>query len=147
MSPIADVVTDLVWANAEETAFSCVVKFNHLQEPVPFGVSAAAKERYALDIWDGAMRGDYGPIAPYAPPPVTPPASVTPAQAKIILFENGLLDEVEALVAGHPYRPVSIWWSNAIQFDRGNAYLIALGIELGLTDEQMDEMFIAAAKK
>lgn len=75
------------------------------------------------------------------------PDTVTPAQAKIALYEAGLLNEVEALVADHPYRPVSIWWTSALAFERGHAYLNALGLELGLTDAEIDALFIAAAKK
>ncbi len=75
------------------------------------------------------------------------PASVSPAQAKIALYEAGLLDQVEALVADYPYRPVSIWWTSALSFEREHPYLNALGLELGLTDEQIDALFIAASKR
>jgi hypothetical protein len=75
------------------------------------------------------------------------PVSVTPAQAKIALYEAGLLDQVETLVADYPYRPVSIWWTSALAFERGHAYLQAIGYELGLTDEEIDALFIAASKK
>lgn len=73
--------------------------------------------------------------------------SVTPAQAKLALDDSGLLDDVETVVNNHPVRAVKIWYENANYWERGNPYVQALGIELGLTEEQIDELFVAASKK
>lgn len=75
------------------------------------------------------------------------PTFVTPAQAKIILFEESLLDTVEVLIEQHPYRPIKIWWEYASIFERGHPYLNAMALELGLTDEQVDVLFIQASQK
>ena len=80
-----------------------------------------------------------------APVIVTVPFSVTPAQAKIALYNMGILDEVEAAVENHPYRPVQIYFSNATAWERANPYVIGLGYEIGLTDTEMDNLFILAA--
>lgn len=79
--------------------------------------------------------------APYVP---TVPYAVSRAQALVALFEAGILADVEALVASHPYEVLRIWWANAQQFERNNPYLNALAVELGLTDEQVDNLFITA---
>lgn len=87
-------------------------------------------------------------LIPYDPPP-TPapfPSVVSAAQAKIALFKAGLLDQVKAVVAAHPYEIVRIWYGDANDWERGNPYVQALGAEIGLTAEQMDELFIAASK-
>jgi hypothetical protein len=62
-------------------------------------------------------------------------------------YHGALLDQVETLVADYPYRPVSIWWASALSFERGHAYLNALGMELGLTEEQMDALFVTAHRR
>lgn len=86
-------------------------------------------------------------IKPYSAPQPEPPSSVTPAQLKIALYEAGLLEDVESLVSAHPYRPVSIWWAGALSFERGHAYLNAIGLELGLTDEDIDLLFLSASAR
>lgn len=92
--------------------------------------------------WDGAA------VVPYTPPPVEPPfpSVVSASQAKIALLNAGLLDEVEAIVAAHPYRIVRIWYADANQWERGNPYVQALGVEMGLDDAAIDDLFIAASK-
>jgi|GEM_PF-1096407 len=82
------------------------------------------------------------------PKPVNPvPYSITPTQAKLALHDRGLLDDVEALVASHPYRPVQIYFDNATVWERNNPYVVGLGYELGLSEDDMDALFIAAARK
>ncbi len=77
-----------------------------------------------------------------APPPVI----VSSAQAVEALDRAGLLDAVEAAIAAHPLRSVRNWYERANVWERGHAYVQALGAEIGLTDEQIDALFIAAAK-
>lgn len=74
------------------------------------------------------------------------PAAVSKAQAQMALFNVGLLDDLEAIIKDHPYRPVRIWYESANYWERKSPYVAALGQELNLTDEQIDDLFIAAAK-
>lgn len=74
------------------------------------------------------------------------PKSVTRAQALMALFNAGLLDDLEAIIAAHPYRPVRIWFENANEWLRTNPYVNLMGPELGLTDEGIDNLFIEAAR-
>lgn len=69
---------------------------------------------------------------------------VTPAQAKIALFRAGLLDAVEADIATQ-YRPVQLYWQFATEFYRFNPYIMAIGASLGLTEGQIDALFLAAS--
>lgn len=89
-----------------------------------------------------------GKVEPYEPPPAVPPfpSVVSAAQAKIALFNAGLLDQVKAIVTAHPYEIVRLWYENAGVWERGNAYVQALGAELDLDDAAIDALFIAASK-
>ena len=75
---------------------------------------------------------------------VAVPQSITPLQAKLQLLKLGLLDEVETLVTGD--RTSQLYWEYASAIDRDNPMLLSMANSLGLTSEQVDEMFIEASK-
>jgi hypothetical protein len=79
-----------------------------------------------------------------AEPLPLPSLSVSAAQAKVALYRRGFLVDVENAVAAYP-KDVQIWFSDAREWDRNNPYVQGLGVELGLTDEQVDELFVFAA--
>lgn len=79
---------------------------------------------------------------PSTTPPV--PRSVTGAQAKIALLRAGLLAQVKTVVAAYP-EEVQIWFSDAQVWERNNPYVLGIGLELSLTDDQVDDLFRAAA--
>lgn len=93
--------------------------------------------------------GAYGYSVPdYAPVPT----SVSSAQAKIQLLRSPplkggktLLDDVTA-AAQEAGGEVYIWFTDARDWERANANVNALGKSLGLTDAQIDEMYIEAKK-
>ena len=72
------------------------------------------------------------------------PQSITPLQAKLQLLKLGLLDEVEALVTGD--RTAQLYWEYASVVERDNAVLLLMANSIGLTSEQVDEMFMEASK-
>lgn len=72
------------------------------------------------------------------------PQAITPLQAKLQLLKLGLLDEVESLVTGD--RTSQLYWEYASVVERDNAVLLLMANGIGLTSEQVDEMFIAASK-
>ena len=78
------------------------------------------------------------------PPPVVVPESVTPRQVRLLLLSQGLLDQVEAMIAQQD-QATKITWEFASEFRRDNPILLALAQNLGLTQGQIDEFFIAAA--
>lgn len=69
-------VRDLVWANAEHTIFSCLVKFAEFGEELPFGCASGDLYEHTQEIWDKANAGEYGAIAEYV---ATPAAPIAPA--------------------------------------------------------------------
>lgn len=99
------------------------------------------------DLLDYRIIGASGEVV-IDPAKVNPvPYSVTRAQALIALDEAGLLEQVEALVASHPYNTLRLWWANAQEFERANAYLNAIALEISLTEEQVDDLFRTAATR
>ncbi len=90
-------------------------------------------------LWDGTALVD-----DVSPPPEIP-RSVTPRQVRLLLLSQGLLDQVEAIIAASD-KATQITWEFATEFRRDNPLLLALGYNLGLTDEQIDQFFIAAAQ-
>jgi hypothetical protein len=71
--------------------------------------------------------------------------TVTAAQAVIALERAGLLTQVDAVVAAYP-KEVQLWYARALTWERYNPYVIGIGLELGLTDEQVDALFVSASK-
>ena len=87
-------------------------------------------------------------VDPNAPPPgPVIPQSVTAFQAKAALLQVDLLDDVEAMMAD-PATPriVKLAWSEALTFERQSPTVVAMGSALGLTDEQLDAMFVAGSQ-
>ena len=70
---------------------------------------------------------------------------VTRYQAKAALFDAGLLDQCEAVVAGSDDPQLKIAWQEA-GFIRRSAFVDYVGAQLNMTPEQLDQLFIAASK-
>ena len=70
--------------------------------------------------------------------------TVSRFQAKAALDDAGLLDQVEAYMQGDDVpRRVKLAWQEA-GFRRGSKMIADIGAELGLTEEQIDGLFLAA---
>lgn len=75
------------------------------------------------------------------------PVAISPRQARLVLLAAGLLAAVEAAIAAMPVPEgdaARIEWEYATEIRRDSALLAALGPQLGLTNEQIDQMFIQA---
>lgn len=62
-----------VYANKDNTAINLDVLFEGFAEPVPFTATPNDPEPYGVTLYNNAVAGQYGPVAPYVPPtqPVT----------------------------------------------------------------------------
>ena len=69
------------------------------------------------------------------------PGSITMRQAKLHLLELGLLDEVESIISSN--RAWQIEWSGST-VERVSPLIEVLKTTLALTDDVVDDMFIAA---
>lgn len=78
------------------------------------------------------------------------PEVITPRQAKIALLQAGLLDDVEAGIAAIPdettRRIAQVEWECAQEVRRDWPLLNDVAAAIGLTAEQVDELFQAAAR-
>jgi len=81
-------------------------------------------------------------------PPRVPDA-VTMRQARLALLGVGLLDAVEPALAAIPdpvqRRAAEITWEYSAEVQRDNPLISALAAGLGLSPQQVDQLFIAAA--
>jgi hypothetical protein len=84
---------------------------------------------------------------PYTPPPPAIPATVTRFQALATLAAGGWLDVVHTYIDALPRSNVTrLAFENATDWERTSPTLAALATMLGLTDAQVDNLFIAAAQ-
>jgi len=82
-------------------------------------------------------------------PPPSIPQSVTMRQARLALHAAGLLTLVDAAIASMPEpdkTAAQITWEFAQTVDRQFGMVPQLAAALGMTETQIDDLFIAAAK-
>ena len=86
-------------------------------------------------------------VEPYVAPPPPIPTTVTRFQALAILAAGGYLDTVRTYINTLDQNNVQrLAWENATDWERSSPTLNALAQMLGLTDAQVDDLFIAAAQ-
>jgi hypothetical protein len=78
-----------------------------------------------------------------APSPV--PRRVTRRQARLALLNAGLLDAVEAAIAKAP-PAVRITYEDATEWWRDDPLIASFSVSLGLTTEQVDNLFLEASQ-
>ena len=71
-----------------------------------------------------------------------------------VLIEQGLFDSIESIIEGMPEtseeevidkKKMNDWWNHAPNFRRENARIAIMQAALGLTDEEVDSIFLAAS--
>lgn len=85
------------------------------------------------------------PIEPYVAPPAPVPQEVTRFQARAALLQAGLLDQATAIIATQSTL-VKMAWDEQPTWRRTSPALSAIANALGLTSDQVDELFRAAAR-
>ena len=70
---------------------------------------------------------------------------VTRYQAKAALMQAGLLETVEQAIAATDDPLITLAWAEA-GFERMSPLIAEMQSVIGLTDEQVDELFLAAAE-
>lgn len=111
---------------------------------IPFTANPLDSMSYGKDIYDRALA--LNPPS-YVPAPPEVPASVSPYQARVALLTAGLLDSLNTLMAQRRVDPAAkIAWEYATVWERNSTFIVSLGPALGLTDKQIDDLFIAAGK-
>lgn len=100
-------------------------------EPIP---DAPGLNHY----WDAAV----GQWVEY---PVYLPQEISRLQGLIVLERNGLLAQCETLVAQSDLE-TKLAWANCSSFNRQSPMLLAVAGALGLTDAQLDQLFVDGAQ-
>ena len=98
-----------------------------------------------LDDYEDMIADIESKIVPYVPPPPVVPQVISMRQARLALYGAGLLDDVEAAVA-QSTKDVQIEYEYATELNRQWPTLVFLAGALGLTDEQLDNLFIQASQ-
>lgn len=79
------------------------------------------------------------------------PSSITKRQARQELIVSGLIGAVEATIDAiqDPTQKALMlsWWNDSQTYDRDNPELISMADSIGLTEEQLDEMFLSASRR
>lgn len=76
------------------------------------------------------------------------PAAVTMRQARLALLQTGKLDTVNAAIAAMPGdagAAARIEWEFSSSVERNREYVKQIATGLGMTDKQLDDLFILAA--
>lgn len=102
----------------------------------------------ALSWYDVAI-GDFVDAPEPGPSEPVVPASVTMRQARLALLSAGLLDDVEVALDSMGDTPegkaARIEWDYSSEVWRHKPFVQQLSTAMGMSDSQIDEMFIAAA--
>lgn len=112
---------------------------------IPF-TADASDAGAQFDVADLFARADSDPnTKPYDPPPPVVPSVVSRFQARAALMQAGLLDQAEAAVlqAG-PLAQLA--WADAQEFRRNSPTINSLAALVGLTEAQIDALFISASQ-
>ena len=107
-----------------------------------FGAAYAEQFIECPDEVDNFWLYDGNEFTPPLPIPVIIP-TLTMRQARLALLDAGLLDEVEAAITTPENR---IWWDYSTTVERTHPLVDAVLTALGKSPEEIDEMFIEAAK-
>ena len=141
-------VTNPAWANAEHTMVNATVTHSEFGE-IPFSASPDDVEAYGREIFADAVAGRFGPIAEYVPPvvPVVVPQEISKAQGIATLMENGYWPAVNTYFTTQA-SPETLTLFNAVTvFNRTSPLLLQMQALLGISDAEVDQMFISGATK
>lgn len=136
------------WANVLETVVNCEI--NHPEYGwIPFSACEHDPEEHGRMIFEKCIAGEYGPIAEYVTPPVSAPKEITMRQCRLQLLSDGLLDAVGTAINALPSpqkEAAQIEWEYSAKVSRDSALIASLAPALGLTDADIETLFIEASQ-
>lgn len=124
----------------------CLADYGRLKKGA---IVPASNELYA-DVEAWIAEGNT--LAPFDGYPVIPqeievPAKVSRFQARAALLGAGLLEQVETLMrAPETTARTRLAWQDAQEFRRDSPTVADMAVSLGLTDAELDDLFIAAVQ-
>ena len=72
------------------------------------------------------------------------PKVLTPRQARLILLQYELLDDIDEIVKTN--RAISIWWEYSLDIQRYDERLLEFATIAGITDDMLDTLFEEGSK-
>ncbi|MBR0568356.1 hypothetical protein J5J83_19720 [Azoarcus sp. L1K30] len=129
------------YAQIDENNVAVAVSHLHSAVSAPNMVEVAADsdvlgKRYVSGAWESI------PVDPIS----LVPRAVTRFQARAALAQAGLLGGVEAYMSGLPTTDIArLAWQDASEFVRASPTIAGMQQVLGLTDADVDALFIAAS--
>ena len=57
-----------IWFNEEQTAINMIVRFEEINEDLPFLATSFDSEPHGVDLYNRAKAGEFGEVQPYVPP-------------------------------------------------------------------------------
>ena len=122
----------------------------------PYASIETLPDRYRCDgadmpvtvVGTGEVTDWEGPLPTPPVPPVPVPAAVTMRQARLALLGAGKLAGVTAAINALPSpqkEAAQIEWEYSQTVERNRGFVLLLSAALGLTDAQMDALFVNAA--
>lgn len=133
------------YINENKSAITLDCEFSHLPGEIhPFAAMPIDVEEHGRDVYARAIAGEFGPIAEYVAPPPRIPKVVTMRQAKLALFQQGLLGSVNSAIE-QANEAAKIEWQYATEVKRNNTLVQEIAVQLNLTEQQLDELFTLAS--
>jgi hypothetical protein len=128
---------------------------NRLHKELPPDAVEISQDQHA-ELLEGQSAGmvivpsaDGKPVLADPPPPPAPTV-VSMRQARLALLDIGLLNQVDAAISSLPSpqkEEAQIEWEYATEIWRDSPTMIMLGSALGLSEVQIDALFMAASAK
>jgi hypothetical protein len=73
---IIETASNPCWNDANKTSIQLTVKFTEFEEILPFTATPNDSMPYGVELYNRAVAGEFGEVAPYvAPPEVTQPTT------------------------------------------------------------------------
>lgn len=70
---------------------------------------------------------------------------VSDLQIRLALIQAGLFDAVEAWVNASTDKAIHVWWDRALRFQRDNPMVLQAAQALGVSDDQLNQLWLLAA--
>lgn len=99
--------------------------------------------------WQKYEASDELPSGLFGEPSSNVPQEITMRQARLALHAIGKLDAIDAIVSAMPDPPredIKITWEYSQTVERHNQFVKLLANSIGMSDYELDALFVAAAK-
>lgn len=157
-------VEDLKWAREDHSCIDLLVQFEQFSEKTPYTATPEDDTEHGIELWSKANAGDYGEIVEYVVPAPIVPEEISPAQLFLQLNALGFITTQEALDAATAGKvPAAIdaifstlpanealaarvRWARMTTCLRSDPLVAGLALANNLSEEDIDQFFIDAAK-